>query len=403
MRVLPSLVMIDLDHVPAVQMTGWHDRAMDTIERNVRIFQGHTIVQPSPTYEGFWARDTMIIALGLLDAGRPDLSGRLLGTWARFQIAADDDPDAYILLNKQRPNWRDVDIGRPDRGWLEENRGALPTSIYVGRSDYPDGTREIYSCHPDPDSTAWWLVACAAHVRSTGDQRFLTDLRPHLQHALDALHRRDGDGDNLIEQCANEDWADHMRRHGVVTYTQCVWYGAARAAVDLGLKAPAPGIVRQAIRRTLLTRRGVLDWRCQSTRSTRVTQDSALLVLFDILDRDEAEWLLRRLNRLESPHGHRVVTPAFRQSHMGPYRFKRGEYQNAGIWTWLTGWEAQARTLAGDVDGAIRLVDSCFCPGCNRIYEWVDPVRGFRYNPDFATGAGSILSAVSRLRDAVPA
>jgi hypothetical protein len=125
-----------------------------------------------------------------------------------------------------------------------------------------------------------------------------------------------------------------------------------------------------------------------------------LLIVHGLLDGDEVEWLLRRLDRLEAEHGHRVVTPAFRSSGMGPYHFKRGEYQNAGIWTWLTGWEAQARAIAGDTETALELVASCFCPGCDRIYEWVEPRRGSRHNPDFSTGAGSILSAIARLREA---
>jgi glycogen debranching enzyme len=378
----------------------WHDRAYTTIELNMRRFLGQMIVQPSPTYEGLWARDTMIVALGLIDDGHASLADGLLRTWASYQISRDDDPAGYLLLNKHVLDWTEAAVTRPNERWLAENQGGLPTSIYVGRKAYPDGTREIYSCHPDPDSTAWWLVACARYARATGDGRLAADLRPHLQAALDALVRRDSDGDGLVEQCPNEDWADHMRRHGKVTYTQAVWYGAVQAATDLGLRGPDPASIRRAIRRTLFKRQALLDWRCPERCSNRVAQDSALLILFGLLDGEESAWLLRRLDRLDSPHGHRIVSPSFRRSGMGPYHFKRGEYQNGGIWTWLTGWEAQARTLAGDTETALRLLESCFCPGCRRIYEWIQPARGHRYNPDFATGAGSILSALARLREA---
>jgi hypothetical protein len=158
--------------------------------------------------------------------------------------------------------------------------------------------------------------------------------------------------------------------------------------------------VREAIRGALLRPSGPLDWRCPRTRSKRVAQDFSLLILHDVLDGDEAEWLLRHLDRLKARHGHRVVSPAFRSTYMGPYHFKRGEYQNAGIWTWLTGWEAQARAVSGDLDTARFLIASCFCPGCDRIYEWIDPRLGYRYNVDFSTGAGSILSALARLSEA---
>jgi glycogen debranching enzyme len=377
----------------------WRERALTTIERNVREYRGHAIVQPSPTYEGFWARDTMIILLGLIDAGRTDQVGELLRTWAAYQIGADDDPHMYVLLNKHRLNWSDEEVETPGEAWLVENRGGLPTCVYVGRDEYPDDTREIYSCHPDPDSTAWWLVACARYVEATGDGALAGDLRAHLQGAMDMLVRRDSDGDGLVEQCPNEDWADHMRRHGKVTYTQTVWYGAACAARSLGISGPQLEPLREAIRRTVFRRNGVLDWRCARAESSRVAQDSSLLVLFGVIDREEATWLLQRLELLDSPHGHRVVAPTFQSSRMGPYHFKRGEYQNGGIWTWLTGWEAQARAVQGDRAGAYRLLDTCFCRGCERIYEWIDPVRGHRYNPDFATGAGSILSGMARLQE----
>lgn len=378
----------------------WAEKAWLTIEHNIRLFRGETIVQPSPSYEGLWARDTMIIALGLLDAGRAELAGRLLRTWATYQIREDDDPADYVLLNKQRSNWSEAEIARPDAAWLRENRGGLATSVYVGRDTFPDGTREIYSCHPDPDSTAWWLVACARYVGASGDISLAADLRPALQRAMDNLIRRDSDGDLLIEQCPNEDWADHMRRHGKVTYTQAVWYGAVQAAATLGLIGPAPEDVRSAIRRTLWRRGGPLDWKCPENHSNRVAQDFSLLILHGIVGQEEGAQLLRRLDRLEAPHGHQVVAPSFRAHRMGPYHFKRGEYQNGGIWTWLTGWEAQARAIIGQTAVARQLIAGCFCPGCSRIYEWIEPRRGSRHNPNFATGAGSILSALARLHEA---
>jgi glycogen debranching enzyme len=384
----------------AARFASWESRALDTIDHNIGIFRGETIVQPSPSYEGLWARDTMIVALGLLDAGNSSLAGRLLRTWATYQIRPEDDPADYVLLNKHRLAWTESEISHPDVAWLQANRGGLATSVYVGRDTFPDGTREIYSCHPDPDSTMWWLVACGRYADLSGDAHVTRDLRPQLQAAVDNLVRRDSDGDLLIEQCPNEDWADHMRRHGKVTYTQAVWFAAVRAAAALGLHGPDPDPVRAAIRRTLLRTSGPLDWSCPRTRSSRLAQDFSLLIVHGVLDGEEAGWLLQQLDRLGAPHGHRVVTPAFRSSRMGPYHFKRGEYQNAGIWTWLTGWEAQARALSGEVDSARSLIASCFCPGCDRIYEWVEPLRGGRHNPNFATGAGSILSAMARLREA---
>jgi hypothetical protein len=384
----------------SARLASWETRALDTIERNVRTFRGETIVQPSPAYEGLWARDTMIVALGLLDAGRWELAGQLLRAWKTYQIRSDDELSDYVLLNKHRLDWTDREISQPDTLWLSENRGGLATSVYKGRDDYPDGTREIYSCHPDPDGTAWWIVACGRYAGVTGDTRLVEDLRPELQAALDNLVRRDSDGDLLIEQCPNEDWADHMRRHGKVTYTQAVWYGAVRAAQGMGLAGPTPDSVRAAIRHTLLRPSGLLDWCCPRSRSKRVAQDFSLLIVLGVLGIEEAEPLLRRLDQLKAPYGHRVVTPAFQSRAMGPYHFKRGEYQNAGIWTWLTGWEAQARATCGDVDLARLLIAGCFCPGCDRVYEWIEPRLGHRYNADFATGAGSILSAVACLREA---
>lgn len=380
----------------ASQVQCWTERALGTIKLNMRHFEGQVIVTPSPTYGGFWARDTMIVALGLMDIGLFEPAAALLRSWSRHQIKSDDEPGTYILLNKHRLNWSEGDITNPTPLWLSDNRGGLPTCVYLDRPDFPDGTREIYSCHPDPDGTAWWLVACGRYVVLSGDEHFRSALQPSLQAAMDNLARRDSDGDLLIEQCPNEDWADHMRRHGKVTYTQAVWFGAVQAAGPLGLDAPSAAAVRRHIRSRLVTRQGrPCDWTCPRTRSDRLAQDSALLVLMGVLDRDEAGELLGRLDRLAAPYGHRVVTPAFRRSRMGPYHFKVGEYQNAAIWTWLSGWEAQARASVGDIDTALRLIAGCFCPTCDRIYEWINPVTGDRYNSHFATGAGSILSAIA--------
>lgn len=377
--------------------------ALDTIRHNLDLFRGELIVRPSPTYEGLWARDTMIVALGLLDVREYDLARRLLRTWASYQVRPDDDPEMYVLLNKQERDWTEGKISRPDRAWLEANAGGLATSVYVGREEYPDGTREIYSCHPDPDGAAWWLIACGRYTECTGDRSLAEGMHSSLQAALRYVWGRDSDGDLLIEQCPNEDWADHMRRHGKVTYTQAVWYGAVRAAHILGLDAPEEGTVRRAIRQAMLRPSGPLDWKCPVKRSTRVAQDFSLLILFGLVEGSEGERVMRNLDRLAAPHGHRVVAPHFYASRMGPYHFKRGEYQNGGIWTWLTGWEAQARALLGQTEVAGRLIEGCFCPGCNGIYEWIEPREGSRHNPYFATGAGSILSALVRLEEATAA
>ncbi len=374
------------------------------------------IVQPGPNYLGMWARDGMLQVRALLNMGRYGLARELLRLYASHQITESTDPSLVLIRRKGAENWHEGLSTPADREYVRHYTGAFPTSIYDGRgrdaNDRPfaPGTGEIYGEAPDIDSTAWWIIEAGDYCERTLDLRTAREFLWRSRLALRFLLSKDVDGDGLLEQGPNEDWADCLRRSGKITYTQGVWYAALMAAATIEelagsrheaerLHALAADVQAQTNTKLFQDGRYVEYMRPDGTVSTRVSQDTAWLLVFGMAPEDFEQDILRSYDKLACERGHCVVYPLYEPDETGPMRIGHGEYHNGGVWTWLSSIEAWARWLYGDREGAERLMENALEHSRDTIFEWVHGATGETHNPGFATGAAALLCAIREGRE----
>jgi glycogen debranching enzyme len=364
------------------------------------------ILMPGPTYLGMWARDTGVAALGLNRMGKWDLAGELLSRYWGYQITEESDPARFVFRNKRFAAWTDADAFRPTRRQLLAEAGAFPTSVYIETPNFPAGTCEIYSKRADLDSAGWLIIALHDYYCHSHDGHLLRRLAPQVARAVAYLRSRDADGDHLLEQGRNEDWADILLRHGKVAYTQAVWYKALDAASHIfslaGDEEQAAfcrqerELVRAAINQTLVARQGYyVNYLHPRGVSLRRSVDTALLVAFGIADDAQARAVLHTLQNVEGPFGAAVVAPGYAPTDIGPAKYPPGQYQNEGIWPWIASYLALAWAAVGNADRARAVLSSILGPRPRTVHEWIDNLSGERHHADFATGAGALAWAIT--------
>ncbi|MDQ2742671.1 MAG: hypothetical protein M3Z66_10325 [Chloroflexota bacterium] len=391
-----------------------HDTSMNDIldmiagimDRMTQVTRIGRILMPGPTYLGMWARDTGVATLGLNRLGKADLAGELLRRYWAFQITPESDPATFIFRNKRFASWTDTDAFRPTKEQLLQEAGAFPTCVYIQTPDFPAGTCEIYTDRADLDGIAWLIIALHDYYRATGDIDTVTALASPVEEALRYLWSRDQDGDHLLEQGANQDWADILLRRGKVSYTQAVWYACLGAAGGIfravGLEERShmcltkQAAVRGAINRVLMTPHGYfVNYRDPDDVSLRRSLDTALLVAFGVCTGEPALRVLRLLDTLEGPFGPAVMEPGYAPPDIGPAKYPPGQYQNEGIWPWITSYLALAWAKVGNQERAREIILSLLGSDPTTVYEWVDNLNGQAHHGDFATGAGALSWAIT--------
>ncbi len=388
----------DLDFGRLLDMFG---QVMDRMTADTVIGR---ILMPGPTYLGIWARDTGVAALGLHRLGRCDLSAELLRRYWSYQITEESDPQTFVFRNKCFASWTDADSFGPSPRQLLAEVGAFPTSVYIETPDFPAGTREIYGARADLDGACWLIIALHDYYSHSGDVELLRELAPRVLRAVRYLNSRDMDGDHLLEQGPNEDWADTLLRRGNVSYTQAVWFRCLQAA---GHIASAVGddrhaavyfqkseAVRGAIDATLMSEHGyyvnALD---RDTVSLRRSLDTALLVAFGVADEVRGRGVLDMLATLDGPFGPAVIEPGYIPAETGPSKYPPGQYQNEGMWPWIASYAALAWAKIGERERARSVIASALEIRPRTVHEWVDTLNGERHHADFATGAGALAWA----------
>jgi glycogen debranching enzyme len=378
----------------------------EVLDRQIAETKIGRILMPGPTYLGIWARDTGVVSLGLNRLGRADLAGELLERYWSYQITPDSDPSSFIFRNKRIADWAEDHAFRPTRAELLREIGAFPTSVYIHTPDFPAGTREIYTNRADLDSVAWLIIALQDQSIYSKSDALLRRLAPAVASAVDYLRSRDADGDHLLEQGPNEDWADILLRRGKVSYTQAVWFRCLEAAAEIftmvGDEERAAACcqeqedVRLAINRILLTSHGYYANYVSSDRvSLRRSLDSALLVAFGVCGEEQGRSVLQMLSTLDGPFGCSVIEPGYSPDVIGPSKYPPGQYQNEGIWPWISAYLALAWARVGERHRAYDVICSLFRFQPETTHEWIDNLTGEAHHPDFATAAGALAWVIT--------
>jgi glycogen debranching enzyme len=152
-------------------------------------------------YPQIWARDSMIVFLGAIASGDPELVAA--GKVSLDTLSAHQSCLGLIQLNVN-----------PDTGYIStENAGAV-------------------------DSNLWYILGNYLYFKTTGDTSFLVKHWPHIDRALRWLEYQDMNECGLLEVPEAGDWMDLLAVRYNVLYDNVLYYAAVLAHQELRRALP---------------------------------------------------------------------------------------------------------------------------------------------------------------------
>jgi glycogen debranching enzyme len=171
------------------------ERALEILRRCVTP-QGFRASGLAAGYPQIWARDSIIIFLGAVASGEPELIGA--GRAALETLGAHQSARGLIPLNVN-----------PDTGYIStENAGAV-------------------------DSNLWYILGHYLHLCATGDTVFLLRHWPCIDRALVWLEYQDMNECGLLEIPEAGNWMDLIAVRYNTLYDNVLYYAAALAHQEL--------------------------------------------------------------------------------------------------------------------------------------------------------------------------
>lgn len=241
-----------------------------------------------------------------------------------------------------------------------EKDGSTPSAIPVD----PNGkTIPLWIDHHD--SGPYFIMLVYDYIRWTGDTSILNEkvgdrkIFAAMEDILTHLAELDKNGNLLPEKPANslQDWLDSIPRGGEVLSNEVLYYRALRNMTELAEFVGESAHATVFHRHSLLVRyqinerfwnekKGYYFERCENVLcEDRLTNESALAVLFEVVDPKNREKLMKNLEQLETRNNKKLLYgdwgvvnayPAYSGS-------KAYMYQNMTDWPFLDGINAGAR------------------------------------------------------------
>lgn len=246
--------------------------------------------------------------------------------------------------------------------------GSVPSAVTVNPTDRQN---PIWPDHYD--SGSYFIMLVRDYLAWTGDTGVLSErvngktIFTTMEDILSYLSTKDTDGDLLIDKPLNRglnDWADSIPRTGAVLYNQALYYEAMRDMVEVATLQGETSHATTFHRFSLLLRHQINKrfWneetgsyyeRCEKDVCVdRLTNDSSVAALYDVVESTNKQRLLDRLLQLESRKNDGIGYGDWGVSNVFPfYEGTRAyHYQNGTDWPFLDGINVAARLKAGDAN-----------------------------------------------------
>lgn len=248
-----------------------------------------------------------------------------------------------------------------------EANGSTPSAIPVD----PNGTKiPLWVDHVD--SGPYFVMLVRDYVAWTGDTSVLTErvngrtVFTAMEDAITWLSMKDTDGNMLPEKETGslQDWLDSIPRGGEVFSNEVLYYKAMRDLVELAQLMGEPAHAKSFHRQSLLVRYQLnkLFWneeggyyyeRCEDeVCEERVTNESALAILYGVASATQRERLFESLKSLESATNQEIAHGDWGVLNAWPLYdgFTPYDYQNGTDWPFLDGINAGSRLKYANED-----------------------------------------------------
>ncbi|MBU4194243.1 MAG: hypothetical protein KKE79_08285 [Actinobacteria bacterium] len=307
--------------------------------------------------------------------------------------------------------WVLVDGARRDRLIWTADISPMAVATYVSNNNtravrdsllslvaHQEKNGYIPACSPGPltgriagsffgDYVAWWVVTLYQYYTHTGDRETVGELFPAIKRALHYLHSQCSRG--LFRQTPFNmmEWCFTVFRLGKPMYTNVMYYWALNSASflahEIGEEDVSIGYVSRAYRLSEAIERELFDEELGVFIDTtadrgRVPQDGNSLAIISSLvsEPDVAKSILHRFREsLWEEWGSTNVDVPY-------YRLTPGlQPHNKRVIPFMNNYEALARFISGDDQGALELVRRCWGtmvqsePGTT-FWEWMGRTGG---------------------------
>jgi len=238
--------------------------------------------------------------------------------------------------------------------------GKVPSAITID----PNAPQlALWADHQD--SGAYFIMMIYDYIRWTGDDSILHDvvggrkIFTIMEDVITNLAAQDTDGNFLPEKPKDslQDWLDTIPRSGEVLYNEVLYYRALRNLTEMAEWVGEPEHALSFHRYSVLVRhqinkqfwndtKGYYYESCSAGKCIdRLTNESSLAILYEVIDSKNRDRFFSSLRNLESAYNYTILHGDW--GVLNAYPFYPGsapyKYQNGTDWPFLDGMNAGAR------------------------------------------------------------
>ncbi|MBT6121393.1 hypothetical protein HOH45_08030 [bacterium] len=288
-------------------------------------------------FSDLWARDCCFAAMGSLSIGDSDIVERSLNT-----LFSNISSDGQVPLRVGQKHFM--------LKYLFKMQGN-------NQPRYTEDKNVSLSVDNNPLSI---IVASRCYLGSSNLGRAKKNY-PIMKQIIDWQFSQDKDNDGLIEEGFYAGWADSLKKHGNVFYTNVLHY---KSLVEMSKLAEALGndddsklygdlseSVRVRIQEKFWNGNYFIDWIDSRKREFFSTDGNMLAIIFGVADQKQGKQIMSfvRENKLNQKEGVRTNFPVYPDHHVYPlFRLiNMKDYHNGMVWLWLGGIYAIALSTLG--------------------------------------------------------
>jgi glycogen debranching enzyme len=264
------------------------------------------------------------------------------------------------------------------------------------------------------DQNSLIIILAAKYVEVTKDKQLIMDNFEQLHRAMEWNFSCDEDHDLLIEEGYYAGWADSIKKHGKVLYTNILHYKAVEAFVKLceivnnkTAKAHYAAVAKQIKERiNALFWNGhyYIDWLGKHRNDFLATDGNLLAILFDMADDQQAKQIEKHITKYRLDKGEitELNYPKYAAKHIFPLFFPIfiQDYHNGLQWLWIGCADVIAKAKVGREKDGMLLLEAIAKKivqynGIYEVYFEGKPLKRFFYSSEqgFAWSAGFFILA----------
>lgn len=340
--------------------------------------------------------DSLKSATKAFDAAIPETGNAKVDGYARWYLSCGP------LMTKIRKDGIVVNMGYSELNqrdsfwtswihlvfWPEADRKMIEESAEFQREDgkIPTTVLPLIERNDDIDITTYYIHRINRYSRFHNDLDFAKKMFPSLLKAFDFLYSMDDEGVGVpMQHSFWGDWKDvgGMEDRKYSPYSTMLFVAALRDSTELadmiGEKEAARDLKKKykrakAFLNNPADKGGMFNgrffrqiWKDPQKGQDQVMQDQVVGIIFDVVDGNKADSILKALDNNMTEYGPAETYPYFPDG----FGYDAGEYHNGGAWPYLTFVHAWALMQRGQTDKSYDIIKKMGYADLEKDGDWL--------------------------------